>query len=98
MSHHGLDEVERLLKKHGLPVTRENYLHMAHMGQVPKDSLELENSLPAHLRDWTKHKSPNTHAQGGSVGPSATPAPRPGYKPASPERIAELMDELQYET
>ena len=92
MHQHGQDDAESLLRQHGLPVTRENYLHLAHMGNIPSDSPELEMTLPEHLQDWKKSKSRNTRTSGGSVAPSAMPGTRQGYHTASLELIDQLMD------
>lgn len=51
------DTVLNLLEKVGLPKTRENYLKVAYLGQVP-DPLpaELEEELPPFLQAEPKEK------------------------------------------
>jgi hypothetical protein len=45
------DDTVRLLKKLGIPVTRENYLHLAYAGTPPEPwTAEHEASLPPALR------------------------------------------------
>jgi hypothetical protein len=47
----GRDGVLALLKRHGIPVTRENYLHLAYMGQPPEEwTAEHEAELPMELQ------------------------------------------------
>ena len=44
MTHHPL---MRLMKKYDIPLTRENYLHLAYMGVVPEQlSAEQEAGRP----------------------------------------------------
>ena len=46
------DPTLQMLKEYGLPVTRENYLYVAFMGNPPEEPLdgEIEASLPPELR------------------------------------------------
>jgi hypothetical protein len=46
------DGTIRLLEEYGIPVTRENYLHLAFMGNPPPEPLdgEIEAELPEELR------------------------------------------------
>jgi hypothetical protein len=46
------DGTIRLLRKHGIPVTRENYLRLSFMGNPPEEPLdgELESELPRELQ------------------------------------------------
>ena len=47
------DVVVQLLQKAGVPVTRENYLNMAYLGNPPKKlTAEEEAELPRELREW----------------------------------------------
>lgn len=48
----GDDDVVRLMRKHGIPITRENYLHIAFMGEIPDPwTDEHEADLPAAIRN-----------------------------------------------
>ena len=43
--------LSRLMNRLGIPVTRENYLDLAFMGDAPEEpSHEHEADLPAHIR------------------------------------------------
>jgi len=49
------DVAVELLKKARVPVTRENYLNMAYLGNPPKElEAEQEAELPKELQDWRK--------------------------------------------
>ena len=43
--------LKRLMKKYDIPLTRENYLELAYMGEVPEQlSAEQEADLPVELQ------------------------------------------------
>jgi hypothetical protein len=45
------DPVVKLMKRYQMPVTRENYLELAYMGEVPEElSAEQELALPKELQ------------------------------------------------
>ena len=45
------DPLKRLMKKYDIPLTRENYLELAYMGEVPEQlSAEQEADLPIELQ------------------------------------------------
>jgi hypothetical protein len=46
------DSTVEFLKTHGIPVTRENYLHVAFLGSPPDEPLdgEIEAELPRFLQ------------------------------------------------
>jgi hypothetical protein len=45
------DPVVKLMKRYQMPVTRENYLELAYMGEVPEElSAEQELALPKKLQ------------------------------------------------
>jgi hypothetical protein len=44
------DGILKLMKLHNIPVTRENYLDVAYMGDIPEMTPELESQLPEFLR------------------------------------------------
>jgi hypothetical protein len=48
----GGDETLELLQEYKIPVTRENYLHLAYFGKPPPWTAELEAELPEQLQDW----------------------------------------------
>ena len=51
MTHHPL---MRLMKKYDIPLTRENYLNLAYMGEVPEQlSAEKRRILPSNSRTDT---------------------------------------------
>lgn len=53
----GDDGVLRIMKEDGIPLTRENYLHLAYFGDVPKDwGPELEANLPTQFQNWSQFK------------------------------------------
>ena len=46
-----------LMKERGVPVTRENYLHLAFFGEIPDPwTAEHEADLPAELQDRSQFK------------------------------------------
>jgi hypothetical protein len=50
-----LGSTEKLLIRHGIPVTRTNWIDLAYMGEPPKEwTREHEMELPPHLRDKSK--------------------------------------------
>jgi hypothetical protein len=54
-THDTADGTVRLLKEHGIPVTRENYILLAFAGRPPAGLLDGENidgELLAELPDW----------------------------------------------
>ncbi len=52
MSPHGQDPLLSLMKEHHIPLTRENYLTLAYMGNPPPWSPELEEQIPVQFQDW----------------------------------------------
>ena len=47
------DPVLQWRKKHGMPLTREDYLEVAYMGEIPEDwGPELEAELPEQFQRW----------------------------------------------
>jgi hypothetical protein len=45
------DIVLNLMKQRGVPLTRENYLHIAYMGDVPEEiGGEIEASIPWEIK------------------------------------------------
>ena len=51
------DSVIEMMKEHSIPITRENYLHLNYMGEIPDPwTAEHEAELPRRLQDWTKFK------------------------------------------
>lgn len=52
------DDLTRFMKRYNVPVTRDNYLHVAYMGEVPHPwTAELEANLPPQLQDWSQFKN-----------------------------------------
>jgi hypothetical protein len=48
---HQIDPAVEYLDKHGVPITRENYLNVAYLGDPPKElGAEQEAALPEELR------------------------------------------------
>jgi len=46
------DIVLAAMRKNNVPLTRENYLHIAYMGDVPEEiGGEIEASIPQEIRD-----------------------------------------------
>ena len=46
------DIILNSMKEHGVPLTRENYLYIAYMGDVPEEiGGEIEASIPQEIRD-----------------------------------------------
>lgn len=46
------DGIEKMMIKFNIPLTRENYLDLAYMGDVPDElSAEEEAELPEHFRN-----------------------------------------------
>jgi hypothetical protein len=53
----GDDTVTRLMTRYNIPMTRENYLHMAYGSDLPEPwGAELEANLPQQLQDWSQFK------------------------------------------
>jgi hypothetical protein len=51
------DGVLRIMREAGIPVTRENYLHIAYFSEIPDPwGAELEVNLPVELQDWSQFK------------------------------------------
>jgi hypothetical protein len=46
------DPIITTLKLAGIPVTRANYINLAHNPDDGEWSAELEATLPEHLQDW----------------------------------------------
>jgi hypothetical protein len=47
------DYVLEYMKEHGIPLTRENYLNEAYMGEPPEElGPELEAELPEQFQKW----------------------------------------------
>jgi hypothetical protein len=44
------DPVLALMRHYGIPVTRENYLELAYMGDVPELDAESEANLPVEIQ------------------------------------------------
>jgi hypothetical protein len=52
-----IDPVIELTRKAGIPITREEYIYTAYMGQPPEEwTAELEAELPEELQDWSQFK------------------------------------------
>jgi hypothetical protein len=47
------DELIALMKKSGIPITRENYIEVAWGEPLPEWDAALESELPEELQDWT---------------------------------------------
>ena len=48
-----MDSVLRFMKQHDVPVTRENYLDVAYLGNPPEElSAEEEAELPEQFQVW----------------------------------------------
>ena len=57
--------LSRLMNRLGIPVTRENYLDLAFMGEPPKElSHEQETDVPHHIRKSAKGRE--SHLEGSS--------------------------------
>ncbi len=51
------DPLIQIMKDHGIPITREHYLNLAYMGQVPDElGAEQEADLPEELQKPPKAK------------------------------------------
>jgi len=48
-----MNDLIELMKKAGVPVTRENYIDMAWGQPLPEWTAELEMELPKELQDWS---------------------------------------------
>ena len=48
----GIDDVVDLMKRAGIPYTRENYIDVAYGNQRPTWTAELESELPDDLQQW----------------------------------------------
>jgi len=47
----------RLMKERGVPLTRDNYLHMAYFGELPEQwTPEHEADLPKQFQDFSQFK------------------------------------------
>ena len=54
-----MNDVIDMMKKAGVPVTRESYIEMAWGKPLPEWTAELEMELPAELQDWTRFEEIN---------------------------------------
>jgi hypothetical protein len=46
-----------LMREAKIPITRENYISLNYMGEIPQPwTAEHEHELPRELQDWTKVK------------------------------------------
>lgn len=60
------------MKKNGVPLTRENYLDYAYLGNPPEQlSAEEEAEIPSRLTDDKVSDSDADHAQTGDAGSGA---------------------------
>ncbi len=51
------DPLVQIMKDHGIPITRENYLDLAYMGEAPEQlGAEQEADLPPSLQKTPKAK------------------------------------------
>ena len=48
------DPLVAMMKRDGIPVTRQNYLQMAYPTGLPEWSAELEAEMPPELQDWSQ--------------------------------------------
>jgi hypothetical protein len=92
------DPVIRILKENGIPVTREEYLKVAHMGNPPPWHPELEADLPEHLQDWKLRKWSATPAPAISGVQSAKHMEQQGVGTGYPELTPEEQEEWERTT
>lgn len=52
MGSHDEDPLLSLMNEHNIPLTRENYLTLAYMGDPPEWCPELEAEIPEQFQDW----------------------------------------------
>lgn len=45
------DAILDLMKSNGIPLTRENYLDLAYMGNVPEITAEIEAEIPDEIKN-----------------------------------------------
>lgn len=58
------DPLLALMKEHNIPLTRENYLTLAYMGDQPDWCPELESEIPEQFQDWDSQTfGPQRHDQ-----------------------------------
>ena len=50
------DHILEWMKKNNVPLTRENYLEIAYMGDDPNLDAEAEAALPEEIRRWSRRK------------------------------------------
>jgi hypothetical protein len=50
------DPIVATIKKHGIPVTRENYIELVHNDEEGEWTGEHEHTLPERLQDYSKVK------------------------------------------
>jgi hypothetical protein len=53
-SEHDQHPLVRTMKKHGIPVTRENFIGLNWLDQPKEWTAEHEAELPEHLQDWSQ--------------------------------------------
>lgn len=71
--------VKDYMKKHGIPLTRQNYLDIDHMGKPPAQlSPELEAELPTELQlpKEEEKEMPKPPQEKGKAKPATKPAPK----------------------
>jgi len=106
MNQHGQDESQDetwdeedgtlgLMREAGTPVTRENYLRLAYMGQLPVWSAEHEAKLPAQLQEPDPGKWAALNAPAQSAAPSEMAVRHQDVKAAYPQVTDEFLADLE---
>jgi hypothetical protein len=57
-----MNDLIELMKKAGVPVTRESYIEMAWAKPLPQWTAELEMELPTELQDWSLFETQNAES------------------------------------
>jgi hypothetical protein len=91
------------MKRDGIPITRENYLHIAYFGDVPDPwGAELEAELPPQLPDWSQFERTGPlpperrQASAPHLTPGALFAARPYQTSAAPVASVPVSLRLQH--
>jgi hypothetical protein len=56
-SHSAADSLLRVMKRDGIPLTRQNYIEMNWPEKPEQWTAEHEADLPEQFRDWSRFKS-----------------------------------------
>jgi hypothetical protein len=84
------DPLLSLMKERNIPLTRENYLTLAYMGDPPAWCPELETEIPEQFQDWDGMTFGGPKKAEETAESSANNLGRKGFHSLTVEEIEEL--------